>query len=72
LARTIEFYLKSNMIIGAKMRGAGLTLEATDADWTKGEGPQVAGPLAPLMLAAAGRRARRSLGRRVATLEARA
>jgi uncharacterized protein (TIGR03083 family) len=74
LARTIEFYLKSNMIVGGKKRGAGLALRATDADWAKGEGPEVAGPLASLMLAVAGRRAALAdlSGPGVATLVARA
>jgi uncharacterized protein (TIGR03083 family) len=56
LTRTAEFYRKSNVLIGAKRRAAGLTLRASDVDWTAGEGPEVAGPLASIILAITGRR----------------
>jgi uncharacterized protein (TIGR03083 family) len=52
-----EFYAGSNVLIGGKRRVAGLTLRATDVDWSHGEGPLVEGPAASLMLATAGRRA---------------
>jgi uncharacterized protein (TIGR03083 family) len=42
--------------IGARKRIRGLTLTATDLDWTTGEGPVVAGPGEALVLALAGRR----------------
>ena len=38
-----DFYKGSNLLIGAKNRIAGLKLRATDADWSHGDGPQVAG-----------------------------
>lgn len=40
---------------GTKKVVAGLRLEATDADWSHGDGPTVAGPGEALILAAAGR-----------------
>ena len=52
-----DFYKGSNLIIGAKKRIAGLRLRATDADWSTGDGPEVAGPLAALIVAMAGRKA---------------
>jgi uncharacterized protein (TIGR03083 family) len=56
LARTLDFYKKSNLIVGAKKRIAGLTLRATDIDWSTGEGPVVEGPATSLLLAMTGRR----------------
>jgi uncharacterized protein (TIGR03083 family) len=59
-ATTIEvadFYKGSNLIIGTKKRIAGLRLRATDCDWTHGDGPEVAGPMAALVVAMAGRKA---------------
>jgi uncharacterized protein (TIGR03083 family) len=50
------FYAGSNLLIGAKNRIAGLRLHATDADWTNGTGPSVAGPVMSLVLAMTGRR----------------
>ena len=52
-----EFYAGSNVLIGGKRRVEGLTLEATDATWSHGSGPTVAGPARALMLATAGRKA---------------
>ena len=54
--RVADFYKGSNLIVGAKSRVAGLTLRATDADWTHGTGPEVTGPLLSLVLAMTGRR----------------
>lgn len=42
--------------LGAKQRIRGLRLEAIDADWSTGDGPEVAGPLEALVMAMAGRR----------------
>jgi uncharacterized protein (TIGR03083 family) len=55
--RVADFYKKSNLVVGAKKRIAGLGLRATDADWTSGEGPEVAGPLLSLVMAITGRSA---------------
>ena len=58
--RIADFYKGSNLLIGAKRRIAGLTLRATDADWSHGAGLQVSGPMLSLLLAMTGRKA--SLG----------
>ncbi len=50
-----DFYKGSNLLIGAKNRIAGLTLRATDADWSHGTGPEVKGPVLSLVLAMTGR-----------------
>ncbi len=42
--------------IGARKRIRGLTLTATDLDWTAGDGPAVTGPAESLLMALAGRR----------------
>ena len=55
--QTIDFYRKSNLIIGGKKRAEGLTLKATDSDWSAGSGPEVSGPGVSLLLAIAGRSA---------------
>jgi uncharacterized protein (TIGR03083 family) len=55
VTRVIDSYLKSNLLIGGKKRSAGLTLRATDADWTAGGGPEVTGPALAILLAVAGR-----------------
>jgi uncharacterized protein (TIGR03083 family) len=52
-----NFYKNSNLLIGAKTRIAGLKLRATDADWSSGEGPEVAGPIVSLVMAMTGRTA---------------
>ena len=51
-----DFYKGSNTLIGAKNRIAGLTLEATDLDWSTGTGPAVEGPMVSLLAAMTGRR----------------
>jgi len=55
VTRAADFYRKSNLLIGAKKRSAGLTLRATDAEWTAGTGPEVAGPALAIVLAITGR-----------------
>jgi uncharacterized protein (TIGR03083 family) len=55
--RTADFFKGSNLIIGTKKRVAGLTLQATDADWRHGDGPTVEGPILDLLMAMTGRRA---------------
>ena len=57
LVTVADFYKGSNLIVGAKNRIAGVTLRATDADWSHGSGPEASGPLISLILAAVGRRA---------------
>jgi uncharacterized protein (TIGR03083 family) len=55
--RVADFYKGSNLLIGTKRRIAGLTLRATDADWSHGTGPQISGPMLSLLLAMTGRKA---------------
>ena len=70
---TADFFKGSNLIIGSKRRVAGLSLRATDADWSHGTGPEVAGPMLALLLAMTGRQAAASelTGDGVATLRSR-
>ncbi|MDT4961635.1 MAG: hypothetical protein QOF87_1282 [Pseudonocardiales bacterium] len=56
VARAIALYAKSNAIIGGKTRVAGVTLKATDTDFSVGTGPLVQGPAMALLLAASGRK----------------
>jgi uncharacterized protein (TIGR03083 family) len=55
LVAVADNYTKTNLLIGSKRRIAGLRLRATDCEWVHGEGPEVSGPLASLILAMAGR-----------------
>lgn len=68
-----DFYKGSNLLIGSKRRIAGLTLRATDADWTTGTGPDVSGPILSLVMAMTGRKAAIDdlAGEGVATLRSR-
>lgn len=50
-----DFYKGSNMMIGAKNRIAGVTLRATDTEWTHGEGPLAEGPILSLLMMMTGR-----------------
>jgi len=52
----LDFYKSSNTLIGTKERIAGLRLEATDSDWSHGDGPVIQGRLVDLLLAATGRK----------------
>lgn len=54
--RVADFYKGSNLVMGTKKRIAGLQLQATDTDWTHGEGPGVSGPIVALLMAMAGRK----------------
>jgi uncharacterized protein (TIGR03083 family) len=56
LVAVAESYRRSNLLLGAKRRIAGLRLRADDADWVVGDGPEVTGPLASLILAMTGRK----------------
>jgi uncharacterized protein (TIGR03083 family) len=73
LVQVADFYKGSNLLIGAKRRIAGLALRSTDAEWSHGSGPEVAGPMLSLVLAMTGRKAAVSdlAGDGVATLQAR-
>jgi uncharacterized protein (TIGR03083 family) len=71
--RVADFYKGSNLVMGSKKRVAGLRLRATDADWTHGDGPEVAGPMVSLLMVMAGRKAHLDdlTGEGVATLRQR-
>jgi uncharacterized protein (TIGR03083 family) len=56
LMAVADNYRKSNLLIGSKRRIAGLRLEATDCQWSTGNGPKVVGPLLSMILAMSGRR----------------
>jgi uncharacterized protein (TIGR03083 family) len=60
-------------LLHGKQRSEGLRLRATDIDWSAGDGPEVSGPAASLILAMAGRSAAISdlSGEGVETLRAR-
>lgn len=51
----LDFFKKSNLLIGAKKRIDGLSLRATDASWSHGSGPLVEGPAHSLLMAMTGR-----------------
>jgi uncharacterized protein (TIGR03083 family) len=51
----LEMFKGSNFPVPAKKAIAGLRLNATDADWSYGAGPEVNGPLVALVLAMATR-----------------
>ena len=55
VARVITYYSKLNPLLGAKRRIAGLTLQATDTDFSLGSGPAVEGRAISLLMATAGR-----------------
>lgn len=73
VVQVADFFPGSNLLIGSKRRIAGLGLRATDADWSHGSGPEVAGPLMSLVMAMTGRTAAIDdlAGDGVATLRAR-
>ena len=52
-----DFVIRGNLLLGGKRRATGLTLTATDVDWTRGVGPEVKGPLASIILGVTGRKA---------------
>ena len=56
LVAVADSYKNANLLIGAKRRIAGLRLQATDADWSHGDGAEVTGPLASLVVAMTGRK----------------
>jgi uncharacterized protein (TIGR03083 family) len=73
VVQVADFYKNSNLIIGTKRRIEGLTLQATDANWSHGTGPEVSGPMIALLMAMTGRKAvaEELSGDGVATLQAR-
>ena len=73
VVQVADFYKKSNLIIGTKRRIEGLSLRATDTDWSHGSGPEVSGLMLDLLMAMTGRKWADSqlTGEGVATLQAR-
>jgi uncharacterized protein (TIGR03083 family) len=57
LKTVADFFKGSNLLIGGKSRVAGVSLRATDMDWSSGMGPEVGGPMLSLVLMIAGRKA---------------
>jgi len=55
LVTIADFYKGSNLLIGTKRRIDGVSLRATDAEWSHGAGPEVTGPMLSLVLAMTGR-----------------
>jgi uncharacterized protein (TIGR03083 family) len=55
LVTLAELYKKTGGPLRAKKRIAGLKLQATDVDWSTGEGPEVTGPCMSLILGMVGR-----------------
>jgi uncharacterized protein (TIGR03083 family) len=55
LAAVADAWKKTNILVGGKRRIEGLRLRATDASWTWGDGPEVAGPLQSLVMTMVGR-----------------
>jgi hypothetical protein len=56
VTQVTDFYAGSNVLIGGKRRVEGVTLQATDTDWSRGSGPVASGPATALMLATTGRK----------------
>lgn len=52
-----EFAKNAQPLVSCRKRIAGLSLHATDMDWSTGTGPEVRGPLVALLLAMSGRKA---------------
>jgi len=57
VVKVADFYKNSNLVVGARRRIAGLTLRATDAQWSHGTGPEAAGPILAIAMAMTGRSA---------------
>jgi len=56
LIEVANYARRTKPLLHGKDRSLGLKLRATDVDWTAGEGPEVSGPAASLILAITGRR----------------
>lgn len=57
LLGTAEWAKTAQPLVGCRKRIAGLSLHATDMEWSTGTGPEVRGPLVALVLAMSGRKA---------------
>jgi uncharacterized protein (TIGR03083 family) len=56
LVVTGDFITGGIGFLGAKRRSKGLRLTASDAEWTRGDGPEVNGPFASILITLTGRR----------------
>jgi uncharacterized protein (TIGR03083 family) len=56
LVAVADFVRGSTPLLHGKQRSAGLRLRATDVEWSAGDGPEVSGPAASLILSMTGRR----------------
>ena len=56
LVTVADFARNATPLLHGKQRSAGLRLRATDVDWSTGDGPEVSGPAASLILAITGRK----------------
>lgn len=57
LKTVADFFKGSNLLIGGKNRVIGVSLHASDMDWSSGSGPEVEGPMLSLVIMIAGRKA---------------
>ena len=57
LVEALNYARRTAPLLHGKQRSAGLKLRATDVDWSAGEGPEVSGPAASIILAICGRAA---------------
>lgn len=55
LHQLMDFYTRSNLVVGGKKRATGLTLRASDGGWSVGSGPEVTGRGISLLQAITGR-----------------
>ena len=55
LAACLDMYVGAGFPVGSKRRAAGLRLQASDVEWSHGEGPLVSGPAMSLIMAITGR-----------------
>jgi uncharacterized protein (TIGR03083 family) len=56
VVQVADFYKGSNAVIGTKRRIDGVSLRATDTDWSHGSGPEISGPIMSLLMAMTGRK----------------
>jgi uncharacterized protein (TIGR03083 family) len=57
LTAAAEYAKNEQNFVGVRKRIAGLRARATDFDWSTGAGPEIFGPMVPLLLAICGRKA---------------
>lgn len=56
LVAVADYARQTTPLLHGRQRSVGLRLRATDVDWTAGDGPEVSGPAASLILAITGRK----------------